>query len=108
MTHEPSGVKRIQSPWRLTPGNISKYAQRAELDGVEADLRLHAGVDEGCRRAEVGHLRVGGEAPEGREVGVARVAVEEERGPTERQDPEQVVPHHPARRRKPEEAVVRP
>ena len=28
MMQVPSGLKRTQSPWRQTPGNMSKYAAR--------------------------------------------------------------------------------
>ena len=79
-------------------------AEVAALAGLDAGL--HAGGDVGGAGAE--HRDPGplGEVPEDAHVGVAGVAVvEDDRGPGEEAGDEEV-PHHPAGRREPEEAVA--
>src|SRR5688572_10298700 len=43
MTHEPRSVKVIQSPWRQTPGNSSKYAARYREP--EGSFQKETGID---------------------------------------------------------------
>ena len=70
--------------------------------------RLAAGEEEGRGGAEEGDALVGRHPPQGGQVGMAGVAVEQHRGGPHQQARHEVVPHHPAGRREPEEAVARP
>ena len=81
--------------------------QAAEVAaGAGLDPGLHAGGDVGGAGAEHRHPGALGEVPEHAHVGVARVAVvEDDRGPGQQAGDEEV-PHHPAGRGEPEEAVA--
>ena len=68
---------------------------------------LHAGGDEARRRAEARDACLLGEIPQRPEVGMAGVAVVEHDRSLREQPAVQEVPHHPAGRREPEEAVAR-
>ena len=82
-------------------------AEAAEVaPGAGLDPGLHAGGDVGGAGAEHRHPGALGEVPEHAHVGVAGVAVvEDDRGPGQQPGDEEV-PHHPAGRREPEEAVA--
>ena len=97
---EPLGGQR-------RPGR-SDGPQRGEV-GVAARCQalLATGEDEGRRRAEERHALVGRHAPQRLEPGVAGIAVEQHGRGSDQQARHQVVPHHPARGREPEEAVAR-
>ena len=83
---------------RLEPAEV---APRPGLDPG-----LHAGGDVGGAGAEHRHPGPLGEVPEDAHVGVAGAAVvEDDRGPGQQPGDEEV-PHHPAGRREPEEAVA--
>ena len=74
--------------------------------GAGLDPGLHAGGDVGGAGAEHRHPGALGEVPEHAHVGVAGAAVvEDDRGPGQQPGDEEV-PHHPAGRREPEEAVA--
>ena len=81
--------------------------QRAQVTaGRRLDPRLHAGRQVAGARAEAGDAGVGGEVPQRAQVRVPGIAlVEHDRGGGQ-QHADQEVPHHPARRREPEDPVV--
>ena len=55
MTAVPRSVIRIQSPWRQTPGYISKYASRSRAPS--ASSQKYSGIDGiGCGHHELADL----------------------------------------------------
>src|SRR5207247_1605115 len=69
--------------------------------------RLHTRVDVCGARSEEGHPRRVGQPPEGIQIREARTAVVEDDRRTEEKPTHQVIPHHPAGAREPEESVAR-
>src|SRR5215204_7029205 len=88
----------------------SRRAHALEGTEIEVPARLYVGVHAGGQVAragpEVGHAGLLGEPPQGVHVRVAWVAVVEDGGRPGEQAAHQQVPHHPARRGEPEEAVA--
>jgi len=96
---EPLGGKR-------RPGRPDAPQCAEVASGGRLDPGLHAGCDVRGARAEAGHLRRLCEIPQPSEIRMAGVAVEEHDGGIGQQRPDEQVPHHPARRGEPEEAVA--
>ena len=92
---------RERGAGRADGAEAAEVAPRSRLDPG-----LHAGGDVGGAGAEHRHPGALGEVPEHAHVRVARVAVvEDDRGPGQ-QSRDEEVPHHPAGRGEPEEAVA--
>ena len=94
-------LRRQRAAGRADRAEAAEVAARAGLDPG-----LHAGGDVGGAGAEHRHPGPLGQVPEHVHVGVAGAAVvEDDRRPGEQAGDEEV-PHHPAGRREPEEAVA--
>ncbi|GBC87295.1 hypothetical protein HRbin12_01298 [bacterium HR12] len=108
----------VRADGLVDPGEALGRERRAGgADGPQArevadlgrpDPGLHAGVEEGGAGAERGDAELGGEAPERGEVGVRGAPVVEHDARAEGEPAEEEVPHHPAGRREPEEALAGP
>src|SRR5690606_9326885 len=96
----------LRSQRRPRRAHLPEGAQVVGLAGLQPGLAAVRYA--GCRDAEMRDLEVTGELPQGAEIGMARVAVEEGDRRSPQQPRCQVTPPPPARRREPEEAVTFP
>ena len=108
MSRLPAAHRSRRTPRRRAVTRLSRRhrGRRGLRPSPGRTAGLHAALDVARAGAERRDSRLLGEIPQRAEVGVARVAVVEDDRRVGQKAADEQVPHHPARGREPEDAVL--